>query len=800
MADYYSKSTTRGSSSTVKGTPQQAIDYLTDDHDSKRIASASKEEIDYIARINPGYKTDLEGGRVPLEGHGRCSGHGEAEMRRIFLDSCIPKHRDSWGRKTTATEGYKSHTLTLPKELSLLAESNPQAAYRAMNKAISEALEKTYPGKDYAAVSAIHRRNNEAEIHFHAHVLVGKFAKDKATGKEHSLNSPKQMAGLLFDGKRIKPAWTEAVTKELAKEFQVQIRNERAGQISLAMPDGRVLEPINRASRREIEKAIAPQIPYIDKHGTEKTKAFALTSMDAKIMEIASRNKGRSGWDREAFLSSFPKDSARIGRFEKRVETLKSIGYLSPSGRVTDKFHEHAKVKWGDSPQLHQLRTELERERQKPNSPGIPKILESDRHKQGRIQRLGLSSDDMVSAQRKWLEERPKSTPEIVETIRAERALMAFDKKAQEHLSTVPLDMYTLESERLARERKPLEKRLADAQKAAKESLIHPERRDKVLSEGNIQKNIDRDMKHLDRVASRIAGLEKSKKEKMAEAVSPQNAARIERWYEDKIKPLKATQSKLANQVEASRAVLERQRSQPKREPSEQTEKHRFVQSGKVMDAVNALVTRKSVRFLVATAIGPGLSATVVAAGLRNMTRDREAVRQIEPSRIADLRKGVDALVSSGDKEAKCLKHWQGKEDRLAARLELDRNNADIGKQYLKPEVRQAAEKAETIGNLINRSEKLATETKLTLPSNLEPMRGQLELLNARCQAMGLPPITKQGLDAFSYNGLSSALNEDPALRKMSQGGSQWVQVPMKLVEAALGKMKLVNPIMFLLR
>ncbi|MCL1894647.1 MAG: hypothetical protein FWG02_10540, partial [Holophagaceae bacterium] len=141
MSEYYSRTKTRGSNSNAKGTPHQALNYLTDDHDSKRIASASKEEIDYIARVNPGYKADLEGGKVPLEGHGTCSGLSEKKMRHLFLETCIPRHRDSLGRKTTAKEGYQSHTLTLPKELSLLAESNPQAASRAINRAIATALE-----------------------------------------------------------------------------------------------------------------------------------------------------------------------------------------------------------------------------------------------------------------------------------------------------------------------------------------------------------------------------------------------------------------------------------------------------------------------------------------------------------------------------------------------------------------------------------------------------------------------------------------------------------------------------------
>jgi len=212
VAVFYGNIKTRSSGATNKGTPTQAVDYLQDDHDSKRMAMVGEAEIAYMARINPGYKTNLEGGRIPLNGYGKCKGLSENEMRAVFAESCIPRHVDSLGRKTTATTGYKSIVLTFPKELSLLAETDPAKSKEAMNRAIRETLERAYPGKEVSAVSSIHTRNANGEIHYHAHVLIAKFAKDRESGKVYSLGSPKQ--GGSYDERRIKPAWSDALNRK----------------------------------------------------------------------------------------------------------------------------------------------------------------------------------------------------------------------------------------------------------------------------------------------------------------------------------------------------------------------------------------------------------------------------------------------------------------------------------------------------------------------------------------------------------------------------------------------------------
>ena len=127
--------------------------------------------------MDDGWKTDLEGGRVPLVGLGGLRGEtDEKKMAAAFEDASQPHDK-------RATTGYKSITFTLPKEVSLFAEGHREEAKAAMYAAAQAALDSIYAGKRYTAVAAIHTRNENGEIHYHAHVLVGKFAFDEATGK-----------------------------------------------------------------------------------------------------------------------------------------------------------------------------------------------------------------------------------------------------------------------------------------------------------------------------------------------------------------------------------------------------------------------------------------------------------------------------------------------------------------------------------------------------------------------------------------------------------------------------------------
>jgi hypothetical protein len=179
---YYVKVSTRSSGAKAKGTPEQAIEYITNGHDARRDPGYSDAELRYIARMDEGWKTDLEEGRVPLVGFGTIAGEtDQAVLRAAFGECCKP-----WD--PCATMGYKSFTFTVPKEVSLFAEGHRDQARAAMYAAVRQVLERGFPGKDYAAVAAIHTRNEVGEIHHHVHVLVGKFARDRESGKVVSLN------------------------------------------------------------------------------------------------------------------------------------------------------------------------------------------------------------------------------------------------------------------------------------------------------------------------------------------------------------------------------------------------------------------------------------------------------------------------------------------------------------------------------------------------------------------------------------------------------------------------------------
>jgi hypothetical protein len=130
---YYVKVVTRGVKSASTGTPRQALDYVTDGHDTRRDPGYSDAELAYIARMGDGWKTDLEGGRVPLVGLGELQGKtDEQQMAKEFEQSCVPHNN-------CATTGYKSLTFTLPKEVSLFAESHREEAKAAMYAAVQKA-------------------------------------------------------------------------------------------------------------------------------------------------------------------------------------------------------------------------------------------------------------------------------------------------------------------------------------------------------------------------------------------------------------------------------------------------------------------------------------------------------------------------------------------------------------------------------------------------------------------------------------------------------------------------------------
>jgi len=248
---YYVRVATRGSAQ--KGTPRQALNYITDGHDARRDASYS----DAISRMDPGCKTDLEGGRVPLVGFGVLAGErDENQLANRFEDACQPYH------DIRGTIGYKSITLTLPKELSLYAESHREKAKEAISAAVQTALDRAFPGLRYPAVAAIHTRNQVGEIHYYVLVLVGKFARDIKTARMVSLNS---QAGGNGPGRvrEMKIGWQEGIEREFLQRLQLGIEQKTPrSPVALVLPDGSRLEPLNRESRRLLEKQIRPAFTH----------------------------------------------------------------------------------------------------------------------------------------------------------------------------------------------------------------------------------------------------------------------------------------------------------------------------------------------------------------------------------------------------------------------------------------------------------------------------------------------------------------------------------------------------------
>jgi hypothetical protein len=396
---YYVKAVTRSSGGSAKGTPRRAIGYITDGHDARREARHSEAEVRYIARLGEGWKTELEGGRVPLVGFGILAGITNLEeLTARFEGACQPWH-DRRG-----TTGYKSFTFTLPKEVSLLGEGRAEEVRAAMYAGVREALARAFPDKDVAAVAAIHTRNEAGEIHFHAHVLVAKFALDRTRRRMVSLNS--QAGGNSPTRIRdLKLGWKETVDRELGQRLGLRIEQPAPfKRPALVLEDGTKLPPLDRESRRQLDKQLSPTYTETTASGEVVRRMFRLhEAMDGRIFEVAS-GFGGEGWSVKGFLELAPAQKQWVSRYEKRVETLKRIGYLTADGKVTPAFRRHYSVARGiDTPELQRMRLDLARLAAKRSARegrpvAVPSLLEAvDRHEniRRRVERLGLTREEL---------------------------------------------------------------------------------------------------------------------------------------------------------------------------------------------------------------------------------------------------------------------------------------------------------------------------------------------------------------------------------------------------------------------
>lgn len=277
---FYANVQTRSSGGAAKGSPGQAMAYLQDDHDSRRETNLSQGEVEYIARSGEGWKREQEGGEIALHATGRTAGLDQEHTRAQFEYDCTPHYQPANGG--TPTTGYISITLTLPKEVSLCADGHKSEALQGMYKAIDETLARAYPGKDISSVSAIHTRNENGEVHYHAHVLVAKFAKNQETNKWVSLNSRAGGNDQKIHA-RMTEAWTVSATKELQNSLGIKIDQRQDGKAVLTLKDGTTLEPLNRNSRRALEKEIAPTLEKTRADGSTYKTSLKLNVMDQRI-------------------------------------------------------------------------------------------------------------------------------------------------------------------------------------------------------------------------------------------------------------------------------------------------------------------------------------------------------------------------------------------------------------------------------------------------------------------------------------------------------------------------------------
>jgi hypothetical protein len=431
---YYVRCSTRSSGASSKGTPEQALRYITDAHDAERDPAYSYEELRYIARLDPGWKADLEGGRLPLVGLGALYGvHDQQTLAREFGRACLPFH-DRRG-----VTGYLSYTFTMPKEVSLLAEGHPREARQAIYAALQATLEAAFSGMRYKAVTTVHARNEAGEVHYHAHVLIGKFAFDPARRREYSLNSA---AGGNTGKARVlllKNAWKQHLDTELQKRLGLTVdQGEPFARPALTLPDGSYVPPLNRDSRRMLDRHLCFRYGEATSTGAVLTRVFKWTKLDETIYELASAKDG-AGWSTQAFLELMPELRSRLKMYEARVRTLKAIGYLTEYGRVRDEFALHYRVhKGSDTPELQRLRADLYKlarrsEKVPPSGTGeggpsgssshdadVDLWLALHRHQNliKRLERLGIPPEEFKRLQREARRLRP--TPDVLVKLRAQ--------------------------------------------------------------------------------------------------------------------------------------------------------------------------------------------------------------------------------------------------------------------------------------------------------------------------------------------------------------------------------------------
>jgi hypothetical protein len=203
----------------------------------------------------------------------------------------------------------------------------------------------------------------------------------------------------------LKAGWKEGVDRELGRRLRLEVhQSTRFGRPAVVLEDGSRLAPLNRESRRLLDRQLSPTYTETTPTGEVVQRVFRLhEAMDGRIFEVAS-GFGGEGWSAKGFLELAPSQKQWVGRSEKRVETLKRIGYLTPEGKVTQAFRRHYSVARGiDTPELQRMRLDLaklaaKRSAREGRPVAVPSLWEAvDRHEniRRRVERLGLTREDL---------------------------------------------------------------------------------------------------------------------------------------------------------------------------------------------------------------------------------------------------------------------------------------------------------------------------------------------------------------------------------------------------------------------
>ncbi|MDR2560739.1 MAG: hypothetical protein LBC63_03075 [Holophagales bacterium] len=534
-------------------TAQQAIDYITDDHDSKRLANINEEMIAYICRLDPGYKTEHEGGKVPLVGHGAVKDIADFEVLNWeFNQSTIPND-------VRGTKGYKSITLTLPKEMTLLCETSKSKARDAITRAIEPTLEESYPNKKLVAVSAMHTRNEAGDPHVNVHLLVAKTVQDKTTGQLHSINNNDKYGDLgSKEEARMKRAWKREITKELEKEFNVEIRFTKKGKCKISTPDGLKIHSLTLPTLSEKQRAweIANG-PEIDTWNGLADN-FKINLMDAKILEVARKVP----FTRGNFLAVFPSFEKHYV-IDKRIETLKKHKYLDEDLKPTEAFIRHAKAKFGHRPDFKQIKEDVDNilgkmiEKAKDENPEsleelVAKIfttplqvaMESYARIAERIERLDPTPTASKMIEARWVDSRKQITPELAqwsETVHEHAKVIKETKEKSENLPSAIKKQFLENRDFIATNlRKRATKELFKAAKSLRNPLL--QEHNTLLSSLVEDRNLHKDMQ------TKIEKLTKRRDQDLDFAGDWQKPY-ITKHYQVQITELKRTSEKLGSEI-----------------------------------------------------------------------------------------------------------------------------------------------------------------------------------------------------------------------------------------------------------